>query len=87
MGFYISVFSILNPVDPLASVSNLYFVVKIIHRANVIALFCPSQKGNSVAAYDHAKVTSCTAAGSVCLVNDQRVLSSRLWTCGGGYLI
>ena len=23
-GFYISVFSILNPVDPLASVSNLY---------------------------------------------------------------
>ena len=24
LGFYISVFSILNPVDPLASVSNLY---------------------------------------------------------------
>jgi hypothetical protein len=25
-GFYISVFSILNPVDPLASVSNLYLL-------------------------------------------------------------
>ena len=28
LGFYISVFSILNPVDPLASVSNLYIVVR-----------------------------------------------------------
>ena len=32
LGFYTSVFSILNPVDPLASVSNLYLVhnVKIL---------------------------------------------------------
>ena len=48
-GFYISVFSILNPVDPLASVSNLYLErLKDKTAEFTLPLMCPLFGGSSV---------------------------------------